>query len=185
VKIGVISSRDTALKLVTQLSERGHAASAYDVETRLSTSWDAFDAVLTLVGDDRVLTNIVLGKDGLRDRLPVSAIHVAMGMHGVESTRQLAAAHVAAGQSFVAAPLLVPTTSSADSRLAVAAGPQAALNLAVSDLRCARHHGLSTPVTHLKPRPPSPLLISHWSPVQCKVPLKPSPWSASTMSRLR
>jgi len=128
VKIGVISSRDTALKLVTQLSERGHAASAYDVETAAVTSWDAFDAVLTLVGDDRVLTNIVLGKDGLRDRLPVSAIHVAMGMHGVESMRQLAAAHVAAGQSFVAAPLLVPTTSSADSRLAVAAGPQAALN---------------------------------------------------------
>src|SRR5262245_11154222 len=64
------------------------------------------EIVVTMVANDAVLEEVVLGAGGIRDALPVGAIHVTMGTHGVATVTGLAAAHAEAAQTLVAAPVL-------------------------------------------------------------------------------
>src|SRR5262245_23059987 len=64
------------------------------------------EIVVTMVANDTVLEEVVLGPDGIRDALPEGAIHMTMGTHGVTTVTMLASAHSQSGQSLVAAPVL-------------------------------------------------------------------------------
>ena len=86
------------------------------------------DVVVTMLADDAALDAVALGAGGLRDSLPVGAIHMVMGTHGVGIVRALTAAHAAAGQTLVAAPVLGRPDAAASGQLGiVAAGPAEAL----------------------------------------------------------
>jgi 3-hydroxyisobutyrate dehydrogenase-like beta-hydroxyacid dehydrogenase len=86
------------------------------------------DVVVTMLADDAALDAVALGAGGVRDSLPVGAIHMVMGTHGVGIVRALTAAHAAAGQTLVAAPVLGRPDAAASGQLGiVAAGPAEAL----------------------------------------------------------
>ena len=86
------------------------------------------DVVVTMLADDAALDAVALGAGGVRDSLPVGAIHLVMGTHGVGIVRALTAAHAAAGQTLVAAPVLGRPDAAASGQLGiVAAGPAEAL----------------------------------------------------------
>ena len=86
------------------------------------------DVVITMLADDAALDAVALGAGGLRDSLPVGAIHLVMGTHGVGIVRALTAAHAASGQTLVAAPVLGRPDAAASGQLGiVAAGPAEAL----------------------------------------------------------
>ncbi|MBP8139288.1 MAG: NAD(P)-dependent oxidoreductase [Burkholderiales bacterium] len=86
------------------------------------------DVVVTMLADDAALDAVALGAGGVRDSLPVGAIHMVMGTHGVGIVRDLTAAHAAAGQTLVAAPVLGRPDAAASGQLGiVAAGPAEAL----------------------------------------------------------
>lgn len=86
------------------------------------------DVVVTMLADDAALDAVALGAGGVRDSLPVGAIHMVMGTHGVGIVRALTAAHAAAGQTLVAAPVLGRPDAAASGQLGIiAAGPAEAL----------------------------------------------------------
>ncbi len=81
--------------------------------------------VISMLPDDAVLNAVALGEGGVRDSLPVGAIHIAMGTHGVAAIRALAAAHAAAGQRLVAAPVLGRPDLAATGQLGIVSGGDA------------------------------------------------------------
>jgi 3-hydroxyisobutyrate dehydrogenase-like beta-hydroxyacid dehydrogenase len=86
------------------------------------------DVVVTMLVDDAGVTDVVLRPGGIRDSLPVGAIHLAMGTHGVAAIRALAAAHAEANQILVAAHVLGRPDLAASGQLGiVTAGPDNAV----------------------------------------------------------
>lgn len=63
------------------------------------------DVVATMLLDDGAVREATLGRGGLRDVLPVGAVHVCSSTISVALSDELTAAHAQAGQSFVAAPV--------------------------------------------------------------------------------
>jgi 3-hydroxyisobutyrate dehydrogenase-like beta-hydroxyacid dehydrogenase len=104
------------------------AAGARLAESIAEASRDR-EIVVTMVANDAVLEEVVLGLDGIRDALPAGAIHMTMGTHGVTTVTALAAAHAEAAQSLVAAPVLGRPDLAASGELGiVAAGPPEAVD---------------------------------------------------------
>src|SRR5688500_20263936 len=61
------------------------------------------EVVITMVADDKALTEVVKEISALLDK---GAIHVALGTHGVHVLREVDAVHGTAGHLFVASPVL-------------------------------------------------------------------------------
>jgi 3-hydroxyisobutyrate dehydrogenase-like beta-hydroxyacid dehydrogenase len=86
------------------------------------------DVVVTMLVEDATVTEVALGREGIRNSLPAGAIHLAMGTHGVGAIRGLAAGHGNANQFLVAAPVLGrPDLAAAGQLGIVTAGPEAAV----------------------------------------------------------
>ena len=86
------------------------------------------EVVITMLVDDGGLTEVALGRGGLRDSMARGAIHIVMGTHGVAAVRALAEGHAGAGQTLVAAHVLGrPDLAAAGQLGIVAAGPEAAV----------------------------------------------------------
>jgi 3-hydroxyisobutyrate dehydrogenase-like beta-hydroxyacid dehydrogenase len=86
------------------------------------------DVVVTMLVDDAAVTDVALRHAGMRDSLPVGAIHLIMGTHGVAAIRTLAAAHGDANQFVVAAHVLGrPDLAAAGQLGIVTAGPDDAV----------------------------------------------------------
>ena len=86
------------------------------------------DIVITMLAEDAILKDVVLGAGGIRGSAPAGAIHLAMGTHGVATIRALAAAHAESNQTLVAAPVLGRPDLAATGQLGiVAAGPPEAV----------------------------------------------------------
>ncbi len=86
------------------------------------------DVVVTMLVEDATVTDVALGREGIRDSLPAGAIHLAMGTYGVAAIRTLAGAHADANQFLVAAPVLGrPDLAAAGQLGIVTAGPDAAV----------------------------------------------------------
>jgi 3-hydroxyisobutyrate dehydrogenase-like beta-hydroxyacid dehydrogenase len=87
------------------------------------------EIVVTMVANDAVLEEVVLGPDGVRDALPAGAIHLTMGTHGVTTVTALGSAHSESGQVLVAAPVLGRPDLAASGALGiVAAGSPGAVD---------------------------------------------------------
>lgn len=86
------------------------------------------EVVVTMLVEDATVTEVALGKGGMRESLSPGAIHLAMGTYGVATIRALAAAHEAAKQFLVAAPVLGRPDLAASGQLGIVpAGPSEAV----------------------------------------------------------
>jgi 3-hydroxyisobutyrate dehydrogenase-like beta-hydroxyacid dehydrogenase len=86
------------------------------------------DIVVTMLAEDYVVKEVVLGAGGVRDSLPVGSIHLAMGTYSIPTVRMIDAEHSKANQVLVAAPVLGRPDLAATGQLGiVAAGPEQAL----------------------------------------------------------
>ena len=80
------------------------------------------DIAITMLAEDAILNDVVLGPNGIRASLPPGAIHLAMGTHGAATIRALADAHAEANQTLVAAPVLGRPDLAATGQLGIVAG---------------------------------------------------------------
>src|SRR5215831_8027579 len=86
------------------------------------------DIVVTMLAEDYVVKEVVLGPGGVRDSLPAGSIHLAMGTYAIPTIRTIEVEHARAKQILVAAPVLGRPDLAATGQLGiVAAGPADAL----------------------------------------------------------
>jgi len=86
------------------------------------------DVVVTMLAEDYIVKEVVLGADGVRDSLPAGGIHLAMGTYAIPTVRTIEAEHAKAGQHLVTAPVLGRPDMAATGQLGiVAAGPEQAV----------------------------------------------------------
>jgi 3-hydroxyisobutyrate dehydrogenase-like beta-hydroxyacid dehydrogenase len=86
------------------------------------------DAVLTMLADDKAVSDIVLGEGGLTAHLPKGTIHLSMSSISVALSERLAEAHARAGQRYIAAPVFGrPDAAAAGKLFIVAAGDPATI----------------------------------------------------------
>ena len=84
------------------------------------------DAVFTMLANDDAVEAVVLGKGGIVESLPASAIHVSSSTISIALAERLEAAHGCAGQRFVAAPVFGrPDAAAAGNLYVVTAGEPA------------------------------------------------------------
>ena len=82
--------------------------------------------VITMLADDRAVTDVVLGQGAMLEALPADAVHVSMSTIGLATVRRLAEAHRDRGRAFVSAPVFGrPDAAAAAKLLIVAAGAPA------------------------------------------------------------
>ena len=82
------------------------------------------DLVISMVADDAALEETTLGKGGVREALPKTAVYAAMGTHSAGAIKAVDATLKANGQMFIAAPVLGrPDAALAGQIVIVAAGP--------------------------------------------------------------
>ena len=55
------------------------------------------DVVITMLAEDYVVKEVILGKGGVRDSLPAGSIHLAMGTYSIPTIRTIEAEHNKAG----------------------------------------------------------------------------------------
>jgi 3-hydroxyisobutyrate dehydrogenase-like beta-hydroxyacid dehydrogenase len=84
-------------------------------------------AVITMLADDRALTDVVLGDGGLQQNLSRDAMHLSMSTVSVQLCTKLTQLHAEHGQRFIAAPVFGrPEAAAAGKLFILAAGdPQA------------------------------------------------------------
>jgi len=86
------------------------------------------DVVVTMLAEDYVVKEVVLGPGGVRDSLSAGSIHLAMGTYAIPTIRSIETEHAKAKQTLVAAPVLGRPDLAATGQLGiVAAGPADAL----------------------------------------------------------
>src|SRR5688572_30049550 len=87
------------------------------------------DVVITMLAQDDVVQEVVLGAGGMRESLRPGSIHLAMGTYSVQTIRLVEAAHTEAHQVLVASPVLGRPDMAATGQLGlVVAGPSEAVN---------------------------------------------------------
>jgi 3-hydroxyisobutyrate dehydrogenase-like beta-hydroxyacid dehydrogenase len=123
---------DAGHELVVYNRSPGQAGELAEAGARVAASvGDAClgrEVVVTMVADDAALVDVALRPGGIREALPLGAIHMAMGTHSVTAIRRLAEAHAESGQMLVAAPVLGrPDAAAAGQVVSVAAGPEEAV----------------------------------------------------------
>jgi 3-hydroxyisobutyrate dehydrogenase-like beta-hydroxyacid dehydrogenase len=89
------------------------------------------DAVITMLANDEVVENVVLGRDGVITNLPVGALHVSSSTISVTLSQLLSERHAKKGQQFVSAPVFGrPEVAAVGQLFVVAAGDAAAVDVA-------------------------------------------------------
>lgn len=66
---------------------------------------DGVGAIITMLSDDEVLKEAVLGGDGILEKLPKGALHISMSTISPDTAELLSAKHKGAGSSYLAAPV--------------------------------------------------------------------------------
>jgi 3-hydroxyisobutyrate dehydrogenase-like beta-hydroxyacid dehydrogenase len=143
MRIGFIGLGRMGQGMARRLLEAGHDLTVHDAVPSASAALGAAGAkvaasvadlcagrevVVTMLVEDRAVSEVALGAGGLRVSLASGAVHLAMGTHGVGIVRELEAQHGSAGQVLVAAPVLGRPDLAATGQLGiVVAGPDAAV----------------------------------------------------------
>jgi 3-hydroxyisobutyrate dehydrogenase-like beta-hydroxyacid dehydrogenase len=96
-----LAVHDAVMSQVSDIVEAGASAAATVAEVCKGR-----DVVVTMLVDDAAVTDVALRPAGIRDSLPVGAIHLVMGTHGVAAIRMLTQAHADTNQFLVAAHVL-------------------------------------------------------------------------------
>jgi 3-hydroxyisobutyrate dehydrogenase-like beta-hydroxyacid dehydrogenase len=66
---------------------------------------DGVSIIITMLSDDEVLKETVLGEQGILKKLPEGALHISMSTISPDTAQLLSAKHNAAGNSYLAAPV--------------------------------------------------------------------------------
>jgi 3-hydroxyisobutyrate dehydrogenase-like beta-hydroxyacid dehydrogenase len=66
---------------------------------------DGVDVVITMLSEDEVLKEVVLGDDGILKKLPKGALHISMSTISPDTAQLLSGKHQEAGSSYLAAPV--------------------------------------------------------------------------------
>ncbi|BAU55263.1 NAD(P)-dependent oxidoreductase [Mucilaginibacter gotjawali] len=77
--------------------------------TKCKSPADAADGasmVITMLSEDEVLKETVLGENGILKKLPKGAVHISMSTIAPDTAQLLSDAHKAAGNSYLASPVL-------------------------------------------------------------------------------
>jgi 3-hydroxyisobutyrate dehydrogenase-like beta-hydroxyacid dehydrogenase len=98
------------------------AAAGIKVAPTVAEASAGRDIVITMLAEDAILNDVVLGPGGIRASLPPGGIHLSMGTHGPGTIRTLAAAHGESNQTLVAAPVLGRPDLAATGQLGIVAG---------------------------------------------------------------
>lgn len=77
------------------------------------------DVVMTMLGDDRAVEEVVFGERGVLASLAPGATHVSSSTISIELSKRLTDAHSAAGQHYVAAPVFLGPDAAAAAKLFV------------------------------------------------------------------
>jgi len=88
--------------------------------TRCSSPAEAADGVpviITMLSEDEVLKDTVLGIDGILKTLPKNSVHISMSTISPETSQQLAKHHLEAGSSYLAAPVFGRPEAAATKKL--------------------------------------------------------------------
>ena len=143
MKVGFIGLGRMGQGMARRILDAGHDLAVFDVASAQTTPFGAAGArvassiadlclgrevVVTMLVEDKVVSDVALGPSGLCESLASGAIHLVMGTHGVATVRQLEARHGQTGQILVAAPVLGrPDLAAAGQLGIVAAGPEEAV----------------------------------------------------------
>lgn len=143
MRVGFIGLGRMGQGMARRLLEAGHDLAVYDslpgagaalgaagarVATSVADLCADREIVVTMLVEDRAVSDVALGAAGLRASMPAGAVHLVMGTHGVAIIRELETQHAAAGQTLVAAPVLGrPDLAAAGQLGIVVAGPDAAV----------------------------------------------------------
>src|ERR1700722_15209124 len=77
------------------------------------------DAVITMLGNDKAVEDVVVGRDGVLASMRRGAVHVSSSTISVELARRLTGVHASADQRFVAVPVFGRPEAAAAGRLFV------------------------------------------------------------------
>jgi 3-hydroxyisobutyrate dehydrogenase-like beta-hydroxyacid dehydrogenase len=172
VKVGFIGLGKMGVGMAANLIRAGHEAIVYNrtaekalplqqlgasVATHVNEACAA-DVVVTMVADDRALSDIVFSDDGLSAALRPGCIHLSMSTISVALAEKISQAHARNEQLFVSAPVFGrPDAAAAGQLFIIAAGATDALKRVQSLLSVM---GQSTLVVSEHPRDANLVKIS-------------------------
>ncbi|HEY8784545.1 MAG TPA: NAD(P)-dependent oxidoreductase [Mucilaginibacter sp.] len=119
-KIGFIGLGNMGINMAKNLISSGYHLQVYNRTiskadeldqasiTKCKTPAEAADsvhAVITMLSEDEVVKETVLGKDGVLQKLPKDSVHISMSTVSPEMAQLLAKHHGDAGTSYLAAPV--------------------------------------------------------------------------------
>jgi 3-hydroxyisobutyrate dehydrogenase-like beta-hydroxyacid dehydrogenase len=119
-RIGLIGLGNIGINIARNLIEAGYHLQVYNrslskadtlkttAVTKCLTPAGAADGVpviITILSDDEVVKNVVLGKDGILSKLPKDSLHISMSTISPKTSQLLSEYHREAGNMFLAAPL--------------------------------------------------------------------------------
>jgi 3-hydroxyisobutyrate dehydrogenase-like beta-hydroxyacid dehydrogenase len=142
VKVGFIGLGKMGAGMAANLIRAGHETIVYNrtaerarplqqlgasVATHVNEACAA-DVVVTMVADDRALSDVVFSDDGLSAALRPGCIHLSMSTISVELAEKISQAHARNAQLFVSAPVFGrPDAAAAGQLFIIAAGAADAL----------------------------------------------------------
>ena len=143
MKVGFIGLGRMGQGMARRILDAGHDLTVFDavaaqtvpfgsagarVATSIADLCSGRDVVVTMLVEDKAVSDVAFEPGGLCASLSRGAVHLVMGTHGVAMVRQLEARHAEAGQILVAAPVLGrPDLAAAGQLGIVAAGPEDAV----------------------------------------------------------
>lgn len=119
-KIGFIGLGNMGINMAKNLISEGYHLQVYNRTiskaeeldeasiTKCKTPAEAADGVpiiITMLSEDEVLKETVLGKDGILEKLPTNSLHISMSTISPEAAQHLAKQHQEAGSNYLAAPV--------------------------------------------------------------------------------
>ena len=151
-KIGFIGLGNMGINMAKNLISEGYHLQVYNRTiskadelgqasvTKCNTPAEAADGVsivITMVSEDEVLKETVLGEDGILGKMPAGSLHISMSTVSPETSQQLAKSHQGAGSRFLAAPVFGRPEAAAAKKLFICvSGDQSAKETAKPVLDC-------------------------------------------------
>jgi 3-hydroxyisobutyrate dehydrogenase-like beta-hydroxyacid dehydrogenase len=151
-KIGFIGLGNMGLNMVKNLINVGYHVRVYnrtiskadELEqssiTRCKSPAEAADGVpviITMLSEDEVLKEAVLGADGILQKLPKNSLHISMSTISPDTAQHLAKHHADAGSNYLAAPVFGRPEAAAAKKLWICiSGDQQSKEIAKPILEC-------------------------------------------------
>jgi 3-hydroxyisobutyrate dehydrogenase-like beta-hydroxyacid dehydrogenase len=151
-KIGFIGLGNMGINMAKNLIGAGYHLQVYNrtisktkeldqaAITTCKTPADAADSVeiiITMLSEDEVLKETVLGEDGILKKLPKNSLHISMSTISPGTSQQLAKHHQSAGSNYLAAPVFGRPEAAAAKKLWICvSGDQRSKEIAKPVLDC-------------------------------------------------